>query len=116
MFKKLIKLFLIVIFPTTNLFAYFPINLFRRYDFNFEIDRVSNERFQLAGLAGGSVHVNGRNNNGEDVSFFQIWNKDQSSLTMLRGFDPDTEIGKLAALFTAQNDDGIRGHILPKGK
>ncbi len=113
MFKKIRILSFIVICFSSNLFGYFPINLFRRYDFNFEIDRVNDERFQLAGLAGGSVHVNGRNHNGDDVSFLQIFNKDQSALTMLRGFDLDTEIGQLAALFTPQNDDGIRGHILP---
>lgn len=115
MFRKFRILSFIVICFGSNLLGYFPINLFRRYDFNFEIDRVNDERFQLAGLAGGSVHVNGRNNRGDDVSFLQIWNKDQSALTMLRGFDPDTEVGKLAALFTPQNDDGIRGHILPRG-
>lgn len=115
MFKNFrsLSIFFIVCF-SGNIFGYFPINLFRRYDFNFEIDRVSDERFQLAGLAGGSVHVNGRNQDGDSVNFLQIWNHNQSALTMLRGFDPETEIGQLAAQFTPDNDNGIRGHILPK--
>lgn len=49
----------------------------------------------------------------ETVNVLQMWDANQSTLNMIRGFPPDSMIGQLAAKLNMANDDGIRGHMVP---
>jgi len=43
----------------------------------------------------------------------QLFACEQDALTMLRGFDPTTQIGQFQTQFSNVPDDGIRGHLVP---
>ncbi len=49
----------------------------------------------------------------ETVDVLQMWDPNQSTIDMIRGFAPDSTIGQLAAKLNSVNDDGIRGHMVP---
>jgi len=115
MLKKILLLFTFLVLSLEHsAYCMFPINLFRRYDINFKTDRWPCERFEFDLLFEDAVKVQGRNSDNKEVNILQIWNKDQNALTMLRGFNPDSAIGKFAKQFNEVNDDGVIGHFCPK--
>src|SRR3989338_3984986 len=92
-------------------FCYFPFNLFRFDNVLLQPYKTGCNQLELNVLTEISANVKGRNGSGEKVNPLNIWNKDQDALAMLRGFNPDSEIGELAAALNGVNDDGIRGHF-----
>lgn len=115
LFKKILIFFLAIIFCHESL-AFFPINLFKNYDVNFRVSRCGCEKVQFAVLYEHLISAKGRDFNGNITNILQIWNIDQDALTMIRGFEPNSDIGKIAAALNDVNDDGIRGHFLPTAK
>ena len=116
MFKRFLFLFLIAVSFQLN--AIFPMNYFRYAERGLllnwrEKDDTSCLFFNM-GPSEGGIKIDGRNDEGEKVNFLQIWNKNQDSLAMLRGFGADTTIGKLAAkVGNISNDIDDRGRFLP---
>lgn len=97
-----------------SLYSIFPINFLRPYDEVFY--RVGEaEKFQLYGVVEHGFKSQGRNDNGDVVSPFALWQCDQSALAMLKGFSADTAIGQLAQQFNIDGDDGVRGHFATQG-
>ena len=113
MFKKISLI--VVCFFCVNLYPLFPINILGIFDVNFWASRpLRCKTFFPTVIAEGSIKVDGRNQCGDNVDVLQIWNKNQDSLAMLRGFSPTSEIGKLAAkVGNIANDIDDRGHFLP---
>jgi len=113
--------FLLSLFLVTNIspvLAISPINFLLPDDPNF-ISKVNREyRFQIDSLNQFAFNdLTGRNSiDKSDVDILQIWNKDQSTLNMLRGFDSDTTLGQLENQLNTVSDDGTRGHMIPTAK
>src|SRR3989338_6788458 len=108
--KKHILITLILTLAADSL-CYFPFNLFRFDNVLLQPYKTGCNQLELNVLTEISANVKGRNGSGEKVNPLNIWNKDQDALAMLRGFNPDSEIGELAAALNGVNDDGIRGHF-----
>ena len=108
--KKHILITLILTLAADSL-CYFPFNLFRFDNVLLQPYKTGCNQLELNVLTEISTNVKGRNGSGEKVNPLNIWNKDQDALAMLRGFNPDSEIGELAAALNGVNDDGIRGHF-----
>ena len=93
-------------------YAIFPINYLRPYDELFY--RVSEgTAFELYTVAEYGFKPQGRNEEGDKVEQFQLWQNDQSTLAMLKGFSPNSKIGSLSQRFNIDDDDGTRGHLIP---
>ena len=65
--------------------------------------------FYVMGGAG-YRHGKGFTPEGERVNPLAIWQPNENTLAMVRGFNPTSEIGQLANLVNA-TDDGVRGHV-----
>jgi len=116
MLKTKLKLFsLIFINLLFSLNANFDLNLYKRYDVNFKPYRNEEKPFLYAFLYEHSFNAHAKNVNGDKKNILQVWSDDIDSLAMLRGFDKDSKIGKLATALNVVNDDGIRGRIVPCG-
>jgi len=99
-----------------NLSAIFPANIFE-LDYTKNTPPIFGKRnHQLGIFVQGMLNANGHNELGDRVNILQIWQPNQDSLTMLRGFDANTQIGALADSLNTASDDGIRGHLVPTAK
>src|SRR5689334_17804312 len=98
MFKKLFKFLFIFILLNFNyvIQAVFPINFFREFDINFRTERWKDEKYEGYIIPEFAFDAKGRNEHSNEVNILQIWNCTQDALAMLRGFDPDSDIGRLA--------------------
>ena len=93
--------------------AIFPINIFKLGNCEQTTKFYKNEKSLFKITAEGTIANIGHNASGEHVNILQIWQADQNSLTMLRGFDASSNIGALAATLSSASDDGVRGHVVP---
>lgn len=113
MLKKLSLILACVV--SVNLYSLFPVNVIGTFDNNFWVSRPARKtNFFTNLIAEGSVKVDGRNASGDKVDMLQIWNANQDTLAMVRGFDPTSEIGQIgAAVGNIANDSNDRGRFLP---
>ncbi len=118
MFKKLFKfLFIFILFNFNHAIkAIFPINFFRAFDINFRTERWKDEKYEGYIIPEFAFDAKGRNNHSNEVNILQIWNCTQDALAMVRGFDPNSDIGRFALQLNDVTDDGTRGHFLPSAK
>lgn len=116
MFKKLCLA--IVSTFCINVYSLFPINILGTFDNNFWVSRpVRGTNFFPTLIAEGSVKIDGRNGEGDKADILQIWNPNQDTLSMVRGFSPTSDIGKIAsAIGNISNDTNDRGRFLPTGQ
>jgi len=112
-FKKNKILFIFLLAQSFNTFAYFPINLFQVYDINLYPDKWSGEHFEIGLLYEGALKIQARDKEQKIADALQLWDKDQSSLTMLRGFPDEHPVGQMLGSLDFINDDGTRGHFIP---
>lgn len=96
--------------------AIFPANIFKLGTIDQTIEFPIQRKYLLQVGCEGTFKTVGHDPLGERVNVMQIWQPSQSSLTMLRGFASDSQIGKLDSLLNSANDDGIRGHVTPTAK
>jgi hypothetical protein len=119
MTKRYLILVLICLQQTKFIEAIFQSNIFNidnNNNFDLTIDFPSKKQTLVQVGVYGAFHNVGHNSDGEHVDILQIWQPNQNSLTMLRGFPSDSPTGMLASLLNSANDDGVRGHILPSAK
>jgi len=111
-----------------TVYGIFPINLFRYDLILLQPQRWRTKQLECNILVESSLDMracNGRedtlnqlddNNNclprQQCGNVLQLWDTTQDALTMIRGFDPESEIGQLAAKLNMASDDGVRGHFL----
>jgi hypothetical protein len=113
MFKKISLIVVSTFF--VNLYPLFPINIIGTFDNNFWVSRpVRKTNFFATMISEGSIGAYGRDTDGTKVNILQIWNKNQDTLAMVRGFSPTSEIGQIAtAVGNISNDIDDRGRFLP---
>ncbi len=115
MTKRILALAIISL-HLNSLQAIFSDNIFRLGCIDQTIRFPAKQSFLVQAEGEGTFNTIGHNPLGEHVNILQIWQPTQSSLTMLRGFASNTQIGQLDSLLNTANDDGTRGHITPTGK
>ena len=92
-----------------------PVNVLSPFDTLIRPDYSADYRFQLTSFAETGFHnAHGYDEDGDRVNPLQIWQPEQNALTMLKGFDSNSEIGKLLTQLRAP-DDGTRGHFRVDG-
>lgn len=96
--------------------AIFPDNIFRLGYLAQTTKFHGDKKSVLTIDAEGAFDAVAHNTLGNSVNILQIWQPNQDTLTMLRGFDANTQIGNLVSILNSANDDGVRGHILPSAK
>ena len=111
--KRLLQLIILLLPQLTH--AIFPIDYLRPYNDNLFRPYTQANCWSLDAIIEHSFNPEGHTEDGCDVNFLQICNCTQSSLAMLKGFDPETEIGMLSQQFNINDDDGVRGHFEPCG-
>lgn len=90
----------------------FPLNFLRPYDDLFF--REGNAKHaQIYAVAEHGFKAQGRDSEGDRVAPFSLWQCDQSTLAMLKGFPADSPITQFAQEFNLEGDDGVRGHLRP---
>jgi hypothetical protein len=113
MFKKIV---IITYFASLAADANFATNIFTFDQTNLSKPIPKHQHWRITAIGEGAFDTSGHNLTGETVNILQIWQSDQSALNAIRGFDADTQIGKLEAQLNSANDDGVRGHVLPTAK
>jgi len=99
-----------------NAQAIFPYNIFRLGLFDQTIRPYHENQTLFKVSFESSFNTTGHDILGNHVNILQMWQPNQDALTMLRGFDANSQIGKLDSNLNSASDDGIRGHIVPMGK
>lgn len=103
----------IICLHVANLSAIFPDNIFE-IDYTKTTPRIHPKRnWQFGVTAEGMFNTKAHNESGDRVNVLQIWQPNQNSLTMLRGFNAESQIGKLASNLNVATDNGVRGHEVP---
>jgi hypothetical protein len=111
--KRFLAILVLINLKFNMLDAIFPANIFRLGTIDQTIEFPTNRKYLLQVGGEGTFDTVGHNSLGNRVNVMQIWQPSQNSLTMLRGFSSDTQIGKLDSLLNSANDDGVRGHVTP---
>lgn len=107
--KKILALLLVC--SVYDIFSIYPLEL-NRFDYvMFMPDRYRACQLEFGMLLDGATNIKGRNTSGDHVNIMKTYYDSQDALAMIRGFDPNSEIGQLAAKLNTVNDDGVRGHI-----
>ena len=106
--KTFCILFLGIFFQSS--FSMLPINWNKTYDSVFLPERCKDSKKQFFVLAQMGFSSFGYNDESK-VDVLKIFNSDQNSLAMLKGFANDTPQGRLAQQLNVDDDDGIRGHF-----
>lgn len=99
-----------------SLQAIFPYNIFRLGWIDQTIKPYDGKKTLFKISAEGALNAVGHNELGDHVNILQIWQNEQDALTMVRGFDANTQIGQLAANLNGASDSSQRGHIIPTAK
>jgi hypothetical protein len=91
-------------------------NLLRPWDTLIRppLDQSRSVQVALFGEYGFAAHA--YNNDGAKVNPLAIWDCSESTLSMIKGFSPDSPQGQLASRLSAVVDDGTRGHIVFHGE
>ena len=112
-----LSLFLALFVFCKNVEAVFPLVSTRPYDVEFETEAFDKSKFHIADFGEISFSNFGCNADAEKVNVMQIWQANQNSLAMLKGFSDTTAIGQLRNLLDTHgaNDDGVRGRFVPEG-
>jgi len=113
MTKQFLALLALIMLQFGALKAIFPANIFKLGTIDQTIEFPIKQRYLLQVGCESTFDTIGHNPLGEHVNVMQIWQPDQDSLTMLRGFANNSQIGKLDSLLNGANDDGVRGHVRP---
>lgn len=113
---KLRKIILIIgIFTIKNSVCSGQFNWLRPYDTLLVPDQLVCSGLQLTGYAEfGVKDATGYDVFGNPVNVLQIWNCNQDALSMLDGFDANSNIGQKNIIIDATND-GVRGHFAVTG-
>ena len=85
-------------------------NLLRPWDTLLRPDYDNKERVQTLFFLEVGPHAKGFNEARKRVDVLRIWDDNQNSLAMLKGFPATSEIGQLLTQINA-TDDGVRGHF-----
>ena len=95
--------------------AIFPYNIFRLGWIDQTIKPYHGKQTLFKVSAEGAIKTTGQNNLDDHVNILHIWqdNGEQDALTMLRGFDANTQIGKLDSNLNSASDSSKRGHTIP---
>ncbi|KKP36043.1 MAG: hypothetical protein UR26_C0001G0087 [candidate division TM6 bacterium GW2011_GWF2_32_72] len=113
--QKKLKISLLV-FATlfvVDTFSVFQFNLFKPYDINLRPAVWKNTKWQVSLTGEFGLKTVGYGEE-EKSGILQIWQECQDCLAMLKGFDPCTKAAQLAQKINVDDDDGIRGHVVPK--
>jgi hypothetical protein len=110
MINFFIQLF-VLIFTVFECCGIYPINFFYPDDHPFKLQRQDDRDWQFSIYGESSLKVNGRDSCSNKTNVLQIYNENQDALAMIRGFAPDSEIGKFSQKFNNIADDLVRGHI-----
>lgn len=102
---------IVLLLLSSDMTAIFPINLERWDEVIFQTLKYRCGQLELGVLAEGAVSTRSRNECGCSGNVLQLWNERQDALAMIRGFNPDSQVGELAALLNNANDDRIRGNF-----
>ena len=113
MTKQFLTIFALIILQFNALKTIFQANIFRLGTIDQTIEFPIHQHYLLQVGCEGTFNTVGYDPSGERVNIMQIWQPSQSSLTMLRGFASNSQIGKLDSLLNSANDDGVRGHVTP---
>lgn len=105
-----------ILSSSLNLLAIAPVNIFE-IDYTKRSPRLNEScNWQFDFNSADMLSAKGHNLLGASVNILQIWQPDQASLPMVRGFESTSLIGKLASKLNTANDDGVRGHVTPTAK
>src|SRR6202048_4056160 len=104
--------------------AFFPINIFRPYDINLMPERWPGKCFQVTGFYEHGFNFRGFAPDEDEISrdftrklnILQLYQDNQDALAMLRGFPAGSEIALFAQQFNRDDNNGIRGHLVPRGR
>ena len=110
MINFFIKLF-VLLFSVIYCHGIYPINFFYPDDHPFKLQRQDDRDWQFSIYGESSLTVDGRDICSNKTNVLQIWNENQDALSMIRGFTPDSNIGKFSQKFNNISDNGIRGHL-----
>lgn len=116
MTKRFLTILVLVNLHPKTVQAIFPANIFKLGTIDQTIEFPIKKKYLLQAGCEGTFKTVGHDPLGKRVNVMQIWQNSQDSLTMLRGFASESQIGKLASLLNSANDDGIRGHVVPTAK
>ena len=115
--QRNIRIFFLLLPITSQLSATFAINSIKPWDSYLWTDPQKVGQLQLQ-IYGDST-FNERAvwcDHTKICNVLQLYSCEQNALAMLQGFDPSSDIGQFAALFSQVPDDGIRGHLIPSAK
>ena len=122
-FTALILLITLLTSVTSNYSNIAPLDFFLPDDPNFVVPIKRGYNFQFESLNQfGLKNIDARRDIinpisekkiKETVNVLQMWDVNQSTLDMIRGFKSSSVIGQLAAKLNSANDDNIRGHMVP---
>jgi len=105
---------LIIVVGYCSLNATFAINTVKPYDNYLWTGIQKKGTFQLGFYGANSYNERGvRWDHTKVCNVLQMWNCDQNTLAMVRGFDSDSEIGQRAAELNDVPDNCVRGHVTP---
>ena len=118
------QLSLFIITSTASIGAFFPINIFKPYDINLMPERWQGKCFQITGFYERGFNFHGfapdENEESRDftrrVNVLQLYQDNQNALAMLKGFPAESEIALFGQQFHRDGDNGVRGHLLPRGR
>ncbi len=116
MFGKhsLILLSLLVSLFCVEQASFFALNTIKPYDSFLWGEPQEPGVFEITAYAANSFKEKGvRWDHTKLCDVLQIYNCDQNTLAMVRGFDPASEIGQYAIQLNGVSDDGVRGHMIP---
>lgn len=93
--------------------AEFALDTIKPYDLYLWTGPYERGTWQLGGYFDGCFKIRGSTVHHQKVNVLHIWQCAQDALAMVRGFNPDSRPGQLAARLHSASDDGTRGHLIP---
>ncbi|MCL4379917.1 hypothetical protein M1466_00280 [Candidatus Dependentiae bacterium] len=115
MSKNLQVLLICLLIAGTALRAEFPLNTIRFYDVRYWAYEHECKAFDFGTYAMDWYDIKGMNCAKQHVGALQLWNCTENALAMVRGFDPATQQGQIAAQLSNVPDDGIFGRYAVNG-
>lgn len=117
---KILKLTLLGLSFSSLILAFAPTNFYRPSDVNLKFPHCNDKKLQLGLNVEYGNTMKSRDFVENKVPALRLYNETESSLAMLMGADPGTEINNLANSLTFNgnpiSDDGIRGHFKLNGR
>jgi hypothetical protein len=96
------------------LHAYYAFNIVYPHDRYLWTGPQPKGTFQINVFGVGTFHEKGAQWNHTNVcDVLQLFESSQSTLAMVKGFDPQSIVGQVAAALNNVPDDGVRGHVVP---